>query len=651
MKADPAYLDLLDTILNLRSKLSEEETTVLKCKVRIHKLVYDLERCERYITYLENNLVSHEDEIERLKIELNNCRDHLDLKEEVLVAQDERIIQLETTIDDLKKQILKLSRFQNHGSKKADQESMSLPDLIQNIAVALDHVERGIGGDRSVNPINIINNIRLSITTVRLEYERIQTQNDQFQFMLDTANQQIARLVYSHQDDIRTWQRRFNNESEDHVKSQTIIQRLDDHITNINRINKARINTLLQEKFAFQLIIRRNKAEADLAEFNQAWAFNKYQKWKARELISRQNIFILQNNPLNMANMVEVNQLLMPQLAVLPYYDGQEDPDSYYAKLRNINESARPLAVAGFNAAARAEIMKGKMTGRFHPVPATNLYNGGANINSEAEFLNWLKGKYQEVMVGTNRDALRALANEKFTPMDTVDTYEKRIKPYTLGIPYNDALPYLYEHMPNYIEIRLRQVNPGDLDAFFTNLRKIWLESRGRNDGGSNQPSSTPIVTVQQPVKDDFKLRLARDLQYAGVATDDVSLEKFIYDELTKRLTKSASHIRRSPFEPKNTYATKKGIKKITKIIRRCSACGKTGHTKVNCSATGKGKRVKKVNYVCQNDADDPSFSDDEYIEESVIVDDSDDNDDEEEDEYDDNNESQNCYAIKKNWN
>jgi len=69
MKSDPAYLNLLNTILNLRSKLSEEETIVIKCKIRIHKLVYDLERCERYITYLENNLVSHEDEIKRLKID------------------------------------------------------------------------------------------------------------------------------------------------------------------------------------------------------------------------------------------------------------------------------------------------------------------------------------------------------------------------------------------------------------------------------------------------------------------------------------------------------------------------------------------------------------------------------------------------------
>ena len=43
MKTDPAYLNLLDTILNLRSKLSQEETDAVKYKVRIHKLVYDLE--------------------------------------------------------------------------------------------------------------------------------------------------------------------------------------------------------------------------------------------------------------------------------------------------------------------------------------------------------------------------------------------------------------------------------------------------------------------------------------------------------------------------------------------------------------------------------------------------------------------------------
>src|ERR1043165_5449655 len=232
MKTDPAYLDLLDTVLNLRSKLSQEETTVLKCKVRIHKLVYDLERCERYITYLENNLVSredklvsHEDEIERLKTdcqtiqnELDNCRDHLDLKEEALVAQDERIIQLETTVDKLKKQILNLSNIQNHGNKKADQESMSLPELFQNIGTALDQIERGVRGDTSIDPIITLNGVRITLVSVRAVIQRMQqaftlkqaqcdqyqAQRDQYQNLLNTANEQITRLTNNAQQRVRT---------------------------------------------------------------------------------------------------------------------------------------------------------------------------------------------------------------------------------------------------------------------------------------------------------------------------------------------------------------------------------------------------------------------------------------------------------------
>jgi hypothetical protein len=43
-----------------------------------------------------------------------------------------------------------------------------------------------------------------------------------------------------------------------------------------------RNHILLQEKVTLQLINRRRKAEADLTEFNQAWIFNRYQKWKAK---------------------------------------------------------------------------------------------------------------------------------------------------------------------------------------------------------------------------------------------------------------------------------------------------------------------------------------------------------------------------------
>src|SRR2546430_7619787 len=52
-------------------------------------------------------------------------------------------------------------------------------------------------------------------------------------------------------------------------------------------------------------------------------------------------------------------------------------------------------------------------------------------------------------------------------------------------------------------------------------------------------PRSTlfPYTTLfRSPQKDDFKVRLARDLQYSGISSDDAALEQFIYDELDRRL-------------------------------------------------------------------------------------------------------------------
>jgi hypothetical protein len=297
------------------------------------------------------------------------------------------------------------------------------------------------------------------------------------------------------------------------------------------------------------------------------------------------------------------------------------------------------------------------MTGRFHPVPVANPYNGGNAINNEPEFLNWLQGKYREVMVGTNRDALRALMSERFSTMDTTDTYEKRIKPYVQGIPYADVLPYLYEHMPQYMEMRLRQANPANLDAFFTDLRRIWLESRGRiaEQPATPGPYGTPSLKLSTtlPQKDDFKTRLARDLSYTGIEMDDATLEKFIYDELKRRLSGTTAYVRKSPFTPRSINTTKKVVRKVvpkstSKIIRHCSACGKAGHTKVNCPRI---KRTKKVNYVYQDEIENPEDSEEEYI---VEEEDSSQEEEIEEDdvEYveDDDNESRNCYAVKKKW-
>uniref|UniRef100_U9URV3 Uncharacterized protein n=1 Tax=Rhizophagus irregularis (strain DAOM 181602 / DAOM 197198 / MUCL 43194) TaxID=747089 RepID=U9URV3_RHIID len=81
-------------------------------------------------------------------------------------------------------------------------------------------------------------------------------------------------------------------------------------------------------------------------------------------------------------------------------------------------------------------------------------------------------------------------------------------------------------------------------------------------------------------------------------------------------------------------------------MLKRVPLRPEAGHTKVNCP---KGKRTKKVNYVYQDEVEDPEASEEEYIVESEV------DSEEEEIENDDvkyveedDSESRNCYASKK---
>ncbi|PKY35945.1 hypothetical protein RhiirB3_457586, partial [Rhizophagus irregularis] len=298
----------------------------------------------------------------------------------------------------------------------------------------------------------------------------------------------------------------------------------------------------------------------------------------------QQQILALQNNPPNMAAIQDVMHTLAPLLAQLPNYDGQEPPDVYYQKLRNINEMARPLAVAGFNAAARCQVMINKMTGRFAPVPANDPYAGGnPAINTEPLFFNWLREKYREVMVGTNRGAIFSLVNERFSEVDTPDSYEKRIKPLVQAMANADAIPYLYSHVPDNLEIRIRIAAPVTVEAFLSELRNAWHES-------SNRRTQIPVAIQQQSKAALEKLAdIAVRLGYTGDITNPIAIHGFIESDLTRRLGGQTQHLRRDHFGTgqvkKVTKATKSSLK------RHCSNCGRTGHSKNKCP---RSKRTKK---------------------------------------------------------
>ncbi|RGB31552.1 hypothetical protein C1646_670820 [Rhizophagus diaphanus] len=201
---------------------------------------------------------------------------------------------------------------------------------------------------------------------------------------------------------------------------------------------------------------------------------------------------------------------MAPLLAREDAYIGQEAPDDYFNRISQILAYGNTLAVAGFNNAIKTNVLASKMAGRFVP---PNPFNNAAAVlvNTSALFQQCLRDTYQTVMIGANRTSLKALNHEKFTIADLPETYEKRIKPYAQGIIFADALPYLYDHLPNKLSVRMRMIAPADLNAFFQNLRTLWLECAGQVWKESEKPSIQQISPSSQalailPQKDDFKI-------------------------------------------------------------------------------------------------------------------------------------------------
>ncbi|POG58850.1 hypothetical protein GLOIN_2v1885507 [Rhizophagus irregularis DAOM 181602=DAOM 197198] len=487
MGVEQAYLDLLNSNFALRKELILEETNNISNKEKIRKLTKEIEACERYIFYLEKNLVSREDEIDQLKaecqstlVELGKYRDHLELKEEALVAQDERIIQLEDTVDKLKKRIQELSLCKGKIEMDEDNELFNpiLRILDRRRAVADCVSEIRLFFDRNRIPIpqdidDVFNATTQSLDEIIRQAALMQEigvdQLNQIEGLQTLLGESLDRTNALNQDLIRV-RDDFTYETNARRHWETVAQQNQARIAGIqianlgirflNRRKDAQLanqqNQLVNQqnqianqqnqiaehrRNAHRLMLRYN-ADTERWRRRHAGCIRQAQNWQRQYRISQtqvqaqaqnilnlqQQILALQNNPPNMATIQDVMHTISPGLAQLPFYDGQEPPDSYYQKLRAVNEMASPLAVAVFNAAMRCSVMKNKMSGRFIPVPANNPYNANAAINTEPEFLNWLQGKYRDVMVGTNQGAIIALMNESFSPIDTPDTYAKRIR-------------------------------------------------------------------------------------------------------------------------------------------------------------------------------------------------------------------------------
>ena len=72
---------------------------------------------------------------------------------------------------------------------------MALPDLLANIGTALDLVERSIGGNTTINSINTLNGIRITLTTIRGHMHRSALDAVNMQGLLNIANRRINNFM------------------------------------------------------------------------------------------------------------------------------------------------------------------------------------------------------------------------------------------------------------------------------------------------------------------------------------------------------------------------------------------------------------------------------------------------------------------------
>ncbi|RHZ85482.1 hypothetical protein Glove_65g137 [Diversispora epigaea] len=573
-------------------------------------------------------------------------KDELNSKDSAIIAQESEIQELKSRVLNLKKRL----RIALEDVKKKESYILYLEQELINLE-------------------DEINRLKTRIHEICLHRNILEDNTDMTQRPPQPPAMEIKQNyedIQKHLGDVRLY---FQNRIQVPFSRDAILKKLGLISTSSNRLQEIAQNnqpidqriTQLQNQYdTSQGILNLTRTTFTNEQQERRRIFAKYTKWKNREKNSqqtiinlRQQIFVLQNNPLpnpNMAAIQDVMQTISPRLAILPDYNGQEPPHTYYTKLRAINETARPLGVAAFNDAERANVMKSKMTGRFFPVSAQNPYNANANIVIEAEVYNWMQGKYRETMIGNQRASLKALMSERFTSLDTIDTHEKRIRPYVLGIVDGEVLPYLYDPLPPRLETRIRIANPNTVNDFFMQLRIIWLESGGSTSNFGNEINTSAsamaysIPINQFPQKNialEKFVNIAIRLGYSGNLSDPIAIHQFVENDLTRNYGRQSNHIKKEPFgqnnNTKKVYTTKKP-QKLTKVTYKCSNCGKIGHRKNKCPKLG--KKPKKVNYTYQSEPEN-SDQEDEPIE---VLEDEDEENDEEDEESITDTEPQNCF-------
>uniref|UniRef100_U9SSK4 CCHC-type domain-containing protein n=1 Tax=Rhizophagus irregularis (strain DAOM 181602 / DAOM 197198 / MUCL 43194) TaxID=747089 RepID=U9SSK4_RHIID len=173
---------------------------------------------------------------------------------------------------------------------------------------------------------------------------------------------------------------------------------------------------------------------------------------------------------------------------------------------------------------------------------------------------------------------------------------------------------FLKNHLLGNLYTWMRAVAPAGIDAFFTQLKDMWLERAPNLNGGQNYQSNSSteidklnskiasleaqlVQLIQaQPQNNDalekMYIRAVRLGMPVDAPKDLTSLDNYINDELIRRL--GVANTNYTKLSKKYSQMVNV-VKKLAK--HKCSNCGKAGHNSRKCLRKKKSKSKKgKVN-------------------------------------------------------
>ncbi|RHZ69717.1 hypothetical protein Glove_280g51 [Diversispora epigaea] len=467
---------------------------------KIQKLERWLKESEKHIAYLKKQIGIKDEKIDLLKTEVGNLKPRLKKALQDIENKDKIIPALKMQLIEMAN---KLSSLQHRIQK-----------LRETITLNMTHLPF-----TNTPVFNLITdmktNIKLLADSAREDNTFLKDEIDNFQMQAELKLTQIQNGCYTFENEVTQLRQEVINLRDINLNQQELTNELGtinetlkeqiDGLTDKNETNqfeiieKTRLYEQVQdreslegahenitEKFNTARTAWRNQIDRNrnitqelqncrrhgrnlqndkvLIEFWRDRIILRYEKWKNKTknecqiiINLRQQIFALQNNPLpnliNMAGIQDVMTSMAPLLAQIPQYIGQEPPDDYINKVIQVFSYGTGLSVGAFNDGVKANVLKSKMSGKYASVPAQHL-------------------------AGTRQVSLTKLTQEKFLPTDIPETYEERIRLLLLQTPNNNdnALAILWNHLPDELFSRMEIAAPADIDAFFTNLKNIWLK-------------------------------------------------------------------------------------------------------------------------------------------------------------------------------